>query len=81
MKTRTIERTHGWVADVCICLLGLAVQIVMSAATVAQATKAVTSQQTPPHMDRRKEIALVLSACPPSVADKAGSTFWRIQDT
>lgn len=71
MKTRTKERTHRGVAGVRICLLGLAVQIVMSAATVAQAPKAVTGQQTPPHMDRRKEIALALSACPPAVADKA----------
>ena len=52
-----------------IGLLGLAVQIAVSASAAAQSTPAAGSQ--PPLMDRQKEIALALSACPPSVASKA----------
>src|SRR5712664_2550853 len=52
-----------------ICLLGLAAQIAVSAPAAAQSTQAAGSQ--PPLMDRQKEIALALSACPPSVAGKA----------
>jgi len=50
-----------------MCLLGLAAQIAWSVSTSAQPTQ---SQQTP-LMDRQKEIALALSACPQSVASKA----------
>src|SRR5262250_1662390 len=53
-----------------ICLLGLAAQVAMSASAAAQSTQAAGSQQ-PPLMDRQKEIALALSACPPSVASQA----------
>ncbi len=53
-----------------ICLLGLFVQIAVSASAAAQSTQAAGSQQ-PLLMDRQKEIALALSACPPSVASKA----------
>jgi len=53
------------------CLLGLAVQIAFNPAASAQSKSAVTVPQTPPLMDREKEIALALSACPPSVAEKA----------
>jgi len=53
-----------------ICLLGLVVQILLSACAVAQSPQASTNQQTP-LMDRQKEIALALSACPPTVATKA----------
>jgi hypothetical protein len=53
-----------------ICLLGLAVQILLSAGAVAQSPQASTNPQTP-LMDRQKEIALALSACPPTVATKA----------
>src|SRR5499425_1539385 len=53
-----------------ICLLGLAAQVAMSASAAAQSTQAAGSQQ-PPLMDRQKEIALALSACPPFVASKA----------
>ena len=51
-------------------LLGLAAQIAMSASGGAQSTQAAAGQ-TPSLMDRQKEIALALSACPESVADKA----------
>jgi len=53
-----------------ICLLGLTALIAMSASAAAQSTPAAGSQQ-PPLMDRHKEIALALSACPPSVASQA----------
>jgi hypothetical protein len=53
-----------------ICLLGLAAQIAVSAPVAAQSTQVAGNQQ-PPLMDRQKEIALALSACPPSVASKA----------
>jgi hypothetical protein len=53
-----------------ICLLGLAFQILLSACAVAQSSQASTNQQTQ-LMDRQKEIALALSACPPTVATKA----------
>lgn len=51
-------------------LLGLALEISVSASALAQATKAA-GIQSPPLMDRQKEISLALSACPSSVADKA----------
>ena len=53
-----------------ICLLGLGVQIALGAVAVAQSSQASTDQQTP-LMERQKEIALALSACPPPVASKA----------
>jgi hypothetical protein len=53
-----------------ICLLGLAALVAVSASAAAQSTQAAGSQ-LPPLMDRQKEIALALSACPPSVASKA----------
>lgn len=52
------------------CLLVLAVEISVSASALAQATQAA-GIQSPPLMDREKEIALALSSCPSSVADKA----------
>jgi hypothetical protein len=52
-----------------ICLLGLSAQITASAPAIAQTMPAAS--QTPAPMDRDKEIALALSACPPSVAGKA----------
>ncbi len=45
-----------------IILLGLAVPLIMGASAEAQ---------QPPLMDRQREIALALSACPPPVAGKA----------
>ena len=53
-----------------VCLLGLAAQMAIGASGAAQSTQAAASQ-TPSLMDRQKEIALALSACPESVADKA----------
>src|SRR3974390_3155745 len=57
-------------AAACISLLVLVAQMALSACAVAQSSQASTNQQTP-LMDREKEIALALSACPPSVATKA----------
>jgi hypothetical protein len=53
-----------------MCLLGLAAAIALSMLAAAQSTQAAESQQ-PPLMDRQREIALALSACPPSVARQA----------
>jgi hypothetical protein len=53
-----------------ICLSGLAAQIAVSAPAAGQSTQAAGSQ-LPPLMDRQKEMALALSACPLSVASKA----------
>lgn len=53
------------------CLFGLAVQIAFITAGSAQSQSAQTMPQTPPLMDREKEIALALSACPRSIAKKA----------
>ena len=58
------------VALIRIWLLGLAAQITISASAAAQSPQAAGSQE-PPLMDRQKEIALALSACPPSVASRA----------
>ena len=54
-----------------VFLLGLAAQIAVSAVAVVQSTPTAGSQQ-PPLMEHQKEIALAFSACPPSVASKAG---------
>ena len=59
-------RTYRSTARVCACLAALTVQIAMTAG--AQST---SSELTPPLMDRQKEMALALSACPPTVAGKA----------
>jgi hypothetical protein len=50
-------------------LLGLTALIAVGASAAAQSTQTTSSQ--PPLMDRQKEIALALSACPPFVASKA----------
>jgi hypothetical protein len=54
-----------------ICFLGLVAEIVMIPDVTAQATQSATIARTPTLMDRQREVALALSACPPSVADKA----------
>jgi hypothetical protein len=51
------------------CLFGLAALIAVGLAA-AESTQIAVSQP-PPLMDRQKEIALALSACPPTVASKA----------
>src|ERR1700736_3608477 len=48
----------------------LAALIALSASAAAQPTQ-ITESRQPPLMDRQKEIALALSACPPFVASKA----------
>ena len=52
-----------------LCLFGLASQTAVSGAVAAQATNPIAYQPT--LMERQKEIALALSACPTSVAGKA----------
>ena len=70
MKTRTSGSTRRGLLLVRTCLLSLAAQIAMPPASAAQANPA-TTRQTPQLMDRQKEIALALSACPASIANKA----------
>ena len=66
--------------------LGLAAQIAVGASAAAQSTQPAGSQ-LPALMDRQKEIALALSACPPSVASKAAvyvldkSGYIKVQDS
>lgn len=62
-----------------ICLLGLAAQIAGSASAAAQSTQAAGSQQQP-LMERQREIALALSACPKSVASKAAVYVLRLRE-
>lgn len=52
------------------CLWGLPAEILLSASLLAQAAQIGGGQQ-PMLMERQKEIALALSACPSSVANKA----------
>src|SRR5262245_59042098 len=51
----------------CFCLIGLVVLLAARAPAAAQAPAGAS----PPLMERDREIALALSACPPAVADKA----------
>ncbi len=57
MKNKTLEA-----AVIRVCLLGLTIQLGVSGSARAQ---------SPPLLNRQKEIALALSACPAAVADKA----------
>jgi hypothetical protein len=54
-----------------ICLLVLAALVAASASAAARSRQDAASQQ-PPTMERQKEIALALSACPASASSKAG---------
>ena len=58
------------VSPIRIGLLGLVIQVAVLASAAAQPPHASGGQE-PPQMGRQKEIALALSACPPSVASKA----------
>jgi hypothetical protein len=69
MKSRTTEHFGEGIAAMRIYLLGLAALFAGCGSVAAQSTQAAGNQ--PPLMDRQKEIALALSACPPSVASKA----------
>jgi len=62
MKTFNLSPTR-------FCLLALAAQMVLSAPAEAQSMQTPSSE--PPAMDEQREVALALSACPPSVANKA----------
>src|SRR5215467_11750604 len=70
MEIRTLGSTRRGMLVARTCLLSLAAQIVMPPTAAAQSNQAMT-RQTPQLMDRQKEIALALSACPQSIADKA----------
>ncbi len=85
MGKRTHNPIHRGMAAVGLCSLILAAQVATPAA--AQSTQTVTNRQTPALMDRQKEIAMALSACPPSVANKAAvyvlesSGYVKVRDT
>jgi hypothetical protein len=59
------------VSPIRIGLLRLVIQVAVLASAAAQSPHASGGQEPPPLMDRQKEIALALSACPLSVASKA----------
>jgi len=70
-----------------ICLLGIAAPATMSLGVAGQSAQGITNEQTQPLMDRQKEIALALSACPPSAVDKAAvyvlgkSRYVKVRDS
>jgi hypothetical protein len=66
MLAQTILRTSPVTRLLRICWFGLAAQMVVSASVAAQ-----SAEQQPRLMEREREIALALSACPPPVARKA----------
>jgi len=70
MRDRTKKHARKQSVAMRICLLGLTAQIALGASVAAQSTQPAGSQQ-PQLMDRQKEIALALSACPSSAASKA----------
>jgi len=70
MRDRTKKHARKQSVAMRICLLGLTAQIALGASVAAQSTQLAGSQQ-PQLMDRQKEIALALSACPSSAASKA----------
>jgi hypothetical protein len=62
--------TSQRIALIHTCLLALAAQLEISTTAVAQSTGSAGGE-TPALMDRQKETALALSACPPMVVSKA----------
>jgi len=97
MRNRTIQLAGAAIANaigvdftslppIGICLLGMALQLVLGVAAGAQSVQAGSGQQ-PLLMERDKEVALALSACPKSVASKAAvyilekSGYVRIRDS
>src|SRR6516225_8578098 len=70
MKDRTMGYAYRRWRTVCIGLAAVAAQIVVWSPAEAQSTPTAASSR-PPVMDREKEIALALGACPASVAGKA----------
>jgi hypothetical protein len=69
LRMRSSEHGTASAIAVCLCLMGLVTKIVLSGAAAAQSTQVGANR--PPLMDRQREIALALSACPPPVANKA----------
>ena len=70
MKNRTSEYRNRTAALVWVGVAALVPQFFANAAALAQSPQPAASQQ-PRLMDREKEIALALSACPAAVAGKA----------
>ena len=69
LRIPSTERGTASAIAVHLCLVGLVAQIVLSGTALAQSTQVGANR--PPLMDRQREIALALSACPPSVVSKA----------
>ena len=70
IDTRTTNSAVELNRAIRVCMMGLFVAMFMTSSTLAQSTQSGGTQQSQ-LMDREKEIALALSACPPSVANKA----------
>jgi hypothetical protein len=70
VKYGTTQCDRRQIVVICVCLLGLAAEVAVSASRPAQATQPPGSE-LPKLMDRETEIALALSSCPASVAKKA----------
>ena len=72
MTTNIAPQPTPWMLNrsglINLCWLVVTVQLIATVPGAAQSTQAGA---TSPLMDRQKEIALALSACPPSVASKA----------
>jgi hypothetical protein len=68
--TRVVQDSTRPNRSIGVCLLALLAQIGLCAAAAPQAVKAPGVGAAPP-MDQQTEMALALSACPPSVATKA----------
>ena len=87
MNSNISRRNRNREEVVRLCWLVLAVQIITTSAVSAQSSQVVANHQTPQLMDRQKEIALALSACPPSIADKAavyvleGSGYVKVRES
>src|SRR5215472_3275042 len=72
MKHSSMSHVGEGIFLITAFLLGLAAQILISTCALAQSTQAQAAGiQQPQLMDREKEIALALSACPSFAASKA----------
>ena len=71
MKTLATRQARNGILWIRIFLLGLAAGIALSAFATAQPAQSGSGSQQTPLMDREREVALALSACPAPVASKA----------
>ena len=71
MKIKRTENTGNGVVWIRIFLLGLAAGLALSGLAAAQPAPPAGGAQQTPLMDRQREVALALSACPAPVASQA----------